>query len=125
MIASSAQGFGAANASARPINGNSIKEIRKRDHGIIEHGTAELCTASGPACQLAAGLSDVAVTFAARTTSDSSGAGFAERRNRCRSPRERVGRGYKKRGGVGNIAARRQDLRPQEWAKLNTRFDAR
>ncbi|HXJ37738.1 MAG TPA: hypothetical protein VNH18_00595 [Bryobacteraceae bacterium] len=61
MIASSVQGFGAANASVRQINGNSIKEIRKRDHGIMEHGIVEHCTDSGRDCQLAAGLSHFAV----------------------------------------------------------------
>src|SRR5258708_2879701 len=52
MMASSVQGFGAANAGGPRINGNSIKAIPKRAHGIVEHGIVEHCTDSAGDCQL-------------------------------------------------------------------------
>src|SRR5438128_2183502 len=57
MMASSVQGFGAANAGRSQINRNSITGIPKRGQDIVEHGIVEHCTDSARECQLVAGLS--------------------------------------------------------------------
>jgi len=118
MIASSVQGFGAANAGMPHINGSSIKLIPKRDHGKVEHGIVEHCTDSAGDCQLATmKTSDNFVAWGytalwrrpAGLLSDETAAG----------PRKNAWPCATKTGRCRAVAARGQNFRPQRWTKIN------